>query len=564
MGNPRFWLLMLLVLGFYLAGNGRVALWDRDEPRYAQCSRQMMQSGDWVLPRLYDAVRYAKPPLIYWCQASCMRMFGDDAFAARLPSGVAMTATVGVIYLTLRKWRLSARAGWTAFVLATSALAVAAGKMCLTDAMLLLWVTIGQICIWLFITGRRSWATVVVYAIATGLAGLTKGPVVLGIQGMTLIAFWTLTRISPSPCKGECRGEGRTSSGATTCSTLTLTLSLAGRGDRRVLLKSALVVLIVGAIVLPWIILVEQRSPGFIMHSIRHDVVERMQSGLEGHKGPPGYYLVTIWATYFPWSLLLPGTIILAWKRRRLAPIRFALAAVVGPWIMFEIVQTKLPHYILPTFPPLAFLTADALVRGIRGRHKAFSDFGFFIGIVVWMVVVGMLALVPWMAVRKFEIPSASTAALSAGTLIYAACVFAMFAMKRLRAAGGVMGAGFAGIVMIAYLAYLPFADFLRLSPRIAHDMIARGATIPGEEIMIDYKEPSLAFHQGGTLREQKDDFLRVTSIAQWPRWIVMTDEIWSALPPQKQAALNTIAMYRGMNLADKGRVVTVRLTERK
>ncbi len=62
-------LLILAALGVYLAGNGRVSLWDRDEPRYAQTSRQMLQTGDWVVPHLLDKVRTAKPIFIYWCQA---------------------------------------------------------------------------------------------------------------------------------------------------------------------------------------------------------------------------------------------------------------------------------------------------------------------------------------------------------------------------------------------------------------------------------------------------------------------------------------------------------------
>ncbi len=542
MGRLRALILILLSLGLYLAGNGRVALWDRDEPRYAQCSRQMLQSGDWVVPHLYDAVRYAKPPLTYWCQAACMKALGDDAFAARLPSAIAMTVTVTVVYFVLRMWGMRARAGWTAFILATSALAILAGKMCLTDSLLLLWIMIGQMCLWLFITRRGGWSGLIIYAVATGLAGLTKGPVVLGVQGMTIVGYWLF---------------GRTLRGGDAGGTP------AARGDYAIG-KILTAIAIIAIIVVPWIALVEQRSPGFIMHSIRHDVIERAQTGLEGHTGYPGYYLLTIWASYFPWSLLLPGTIVLAWRHRRIPAIRFALAAAAGPWLMFEIVRTKLPHYMLPTFPPLACLTADALVRGIRKRHHAFADRGFFIAVMLWMVIVGMLSLVPWMAVRKFDIPNFGTALLSAGTLAYVACVFAMLAMRRLRGAAVAMGTGFGVIVLIAYLAYLPNATFLRLSPRIAQDMLARGATVPGEEIMIDYKEPSLAFHQGGTLRERKDDFLNVTPVEQWPKWMVMTDTIWTALPPAKQAALETIGTYRGLNLADKARVTDIRLTERK
>src|SRR5688500_9488746 len=70
----------------YFVGNERVSLWDRDEPRYAQCAREMLQTGDWVVPRLYGEPRTAKPPLIYWLQATAMKFLGETAAAARLPS----------------------------------------------------------------------------------------------------------------------------------------------------------------------------------------------------------------------------------------------------------------------------------------------------------------------------------------------------------------------------------------------------------------------------------------------------------------------------------------------
>src|SRR2546422_588144 len=95
-GRSRLFI-ALIALGaaaVYIAGNGSVSLFDRDEPRYAQCSRQMLQSGDWVVPRLFDEVRTAKPVFIYWCQAAAMKMLGDTAFAARLPSALAMPVTL--------------------------------------------------------------------------------------------------------------------------------------------------------------------------------------------------------------------------------------------------------------------------------------------------------------------------------------------------------------------------------------------------------------------------------------------------------------------------------------
>src|SRR4051794_23497186 len=169
-------LIILAALGVYLAGNGQVALWDRDEPRYAQTSRQMLQSGDWVVPRLLDQVRTAKPIFIYWCQASAMKLFGDNEFAARLPSAIAMTATLAILAIVTYRAIGPRRALWTTFILATSGLAIAAAKLCLTDAVLLLFVTVSQI--GLYALGRGRWARPVALTPATPdrPPGPAKGP----------------------------------------------------------------------------------------------------------------------------------------------------------------------------------------------------------------------------------------------------------------------------------------------------------------------------------------------------------------------------------------------------
>src|SRR5438046_1994947 len=129
--------------------------------------------------------------------------------------------------------------------------------------------------------------------------------------------------------------------------------------NTRPLLGIIIVVLVCG----PWILMMERRVPGYLHDTLLKEIWRRSREGQEGHRGPPGYYLLTVWATFFPWSLLLPAAIVQGFKRRHIPVIRFCLAAVIGPWLMFEIVQTKLPHYLLPIFPPLALLTADMLVR---------------------------------------------------------------------------------------------------------------------------------------------------------------------------------------------------------
>ena len=101
--------------------------------------------------------------------------------------------------------------------------------------------------------------------------------------------------------------------------------------------------------------------------------------------------------TYFPWSLLLPTTVLIAWRRRKLPQIRFAMAAVAGPWLLMEMVKTKLPFYILPAYPALAFLTADTLVRCMRGQFKELASKAFIIGLTVWALAAVAIGFSPWL-----------------------------------------------------------------------------------------------------------------------------------------------------------------------
>src|SRR5688572_30307071 len=123
-----FVLVLVAAAALYLAGNARVSLWDRDEPRYAQTSRQMLEGGDWVVPRFLDKVRTAKPVFIYWCQAAAMAAIGGDgdrgAFAARLPSAVAMLAVLAIAGVVVTRGAGPDRAFWTVLVLGSSVLAV--------------------------------------------------------------------------------------------------------------------------------------------------------------------------------------------------------------------------------------------------------------------------------------------------------------------------------------------------------------------------------------------------------------------------------------------------------
>ena len=544
MHRTYFWRIVLVIVAaaaIYLVGNHQVGLFDRDEPRYAQTAKQMLHSDppDWVVPRLLDQVRTAKPIFIYWCQATSMRFLGTGEFAARLPSAVAMVMILCLLAGVV--WRSAGpqHAMWTVFIFATCGLVVAAGKMCITDSVLLLWILIAQLCLCAIYLGRRSWPVVLTMWLAVGLAGLTKGPVVLGVQVTTLIvlAIFDLAASWHSPHRWRCAfGWWKH------------TRPLVG-------------LVVVAAIVGPWLWAIEQRSPGFLRQTILHDIWTRSTKPLEGHSGPPGFYLLTIWVTYFPWSLLLPTAATIAWKSRGDSKIRFALAAVIGPWVMMELVATKLVHYVLPAFPAIAFLTADALVKCMKKEHDDLVRPIVPVVAGIWAVLVAAAGSAPWLLVYRYgsiEAMLPALIAMSALGVAFGAVVFALFLRKRLDAAGVAMGVGMMAVAVWTFGIFLPRAEFMWVPKRVAAILHEHGGTRPDDVVMIDFKEDSLAYYQGGTIRRRDDDFLKLTPPAQWPTWVVLTREIHNDLPAPLRRHLQIVGHVTGWAYADGGRAVEV------
>jgi 4-amino-4-deoxy-L-arabinose transferase-like glycosyltransferase len=547
MSPPQRYLIVVFIAAaaLYLIGNDRVGLWDRDEPRYAQTSKQMLRSHppDWVIPRLLDDVRTAKPIFIYWCQAGAMWLLNStDPFAARLPSVVAMVITLIVLGIAIGKSIGWWRAFWTVFILSTSGLVIAAAKMCITDSVLLLWITIAQLCLFAVYQGNRSWLVTVTLWLSIGIALLTKGPVVLGIQLTTMIALAAMD-------VGQEWRSGRAWLNAIRW--WARTRPLVG-------------ILLAAAVVTPWLIQVQHREPTFLRRAFWHDVVARSMKPLEGHAGPPGYYLLTVWGTFFPWCIFLVAALPWAWRNRRLAPLRFALAAVIGPWILMEIVKTKLAHYVLPAFPPLAFITADMLFRAIRGQISDLRRPAFIGLVAIWAIIVAAIGAAPWLAMRRFDsLPTMAMIILTIAGIIYGASVFILFARRRIASAATTMGAGIIAVIAIFYMLYLPNAQFLWLPERIASVLLENGATRPGDVINLDYREDSLAYYQGGTIRTKENTYFTDTSRDRWAQWIVLTSDLWQKLPPDVRSRYEPTATLRGLAYAKRGAIVDVMVIRR-
>jgi 4-amino-4-deoxy-L-arabinose transferase-like glycosyltransferase len=547
--RPRSKVILAVIIfaaaALYLLGNDRISLWDRDEPRYAQCSRQMLNGyagpgahgPGFIVPHFLNDLRTEKPPLIYWLQATAMRWLGDNAFAARLPSAVAMIAVLLLLAVVFYRGVGPTRAVWAVFIMATSALTVMSAKMCLTDATLLLFTTIAQICVYAIYRGNRSGKVVALLWCMLGPGGLTKGPIVLATIGATIIALLLLDRWTEGTWNFHWWRALRVGIG----------------------------VAILAAINGPWLYLVNREEPTFLPR-LYHAAARHVGSVTEKHTAPPGFYLATIWGLFFPWCLLLPTTMTIAFRNRRIPLVRYCLAVTLGVWVIQEAMPTKLPFYILPTFPALALLTADALIRSIRRQFDDLHQRKFIVAVAVFCAVVVLMGLGPWLMfgglpMRVFHAsvdlsglaPRNASMAITIGAIVYAGAVLALFSGRKIAQGAIAMGVGAAVLFAVLFGAYLPNADYLRLTPRLAATLREKHIA-PGDGIMIEYKEPGLAFYEGGDLIENADRaYLEKTPPGKWPTWIIMPRTLFDAKPEAIRAKLQVIGEpVRGINYAGK------------
>ena len=526
----------------YFIGAGRVSLWDRDEAWYAQTSKQMLESGDWVAPRFLDSPRYAKPILIYWCQAASMKLFGPTALAARIPSAVAMVGTLTMLGVVLKGTVGAQRASLTILIFASSAIVIASAKMCLTDAVMLFFLTAAQLAMFSIYRSARASAEADptvnsapwLLWIALGGAILTKGPfplIVLLATMIALAAFDVRDWKSARAWRDASRWWWRL----------------------RPLLGTAIITIIVA----PWLIMLYRREPSALW-AMLGEPLRHLTSDQDSQWIYPVYYPLTIWLTYFPWSLLLPAALIYGWKRRKRPMARFALATILGNWIFAELMITKLPHYMLASFSSLAFLTAGVLSVWIR---RQIVPWQIKVGAAVWGAVSLFLALLPWVPKSHFEIPMAGAIAFSAVGILYAVLVVLLWNRRRPAAAATVMGLGMMLVIAILFGLYLPRATFLRVPQWAGEKLRSLNAS---DAIMIGFTEPSLAFYQGGTIRPKPDNFLTTASPSDWPNWIILTTDIYNDLPPDRRLYLEQIASYHGFDYNIPMRPVTVIIARKR
>ena len=463
----------------FLAGFFHIPPVDRDEARFAQATKQMIETGDFVDIRFQDETRYKKPVGTYWLQAAAVEL----AEAAGLPRArfriwlyriPSLFGAIGVVLGTY--WAalafVSRRAAFLAgLIMATSILLGVEARLAKTDAVLTFTVVAAMGAMaraYLAGQGERGidihpLATAAIFWTALAVGILIKGPLIVMIAGLAIVA-----------------------------------LALADRSAAWLLrLRPAIGAIFVLALVLPWFVAIILKSgDSFFVEAIGNDLLAKVESGQESHGVPPGFYFVLFWVTFFPGAMLAGLAAPAVWRARSDPGAKFLLAWLVPSWIVFELVPTKLPHYVLPLYPAIAILIVGVIDSGSLSRNRWLER-----GTMWWFILaagagLGLIALNAFIGAR-LGLPSWAFAA--------AAAILALFAWTLYRVDGpeAALVRAAAASIMLSIAAYaLTFAKIGGLFPAVPlADYVRSTECAYPSTITAGYHEPSLVFLAGTELK---------------------------------------------------------------
>lgn len=467
--------LLLFSLVALLPGFFTIPPVDRDEARFAQATKQMLESGQYVDIRFQDEVRYKKPVGIYWLQAGAVKA-GEAVgipsartkiWLYRLPSLFGAVGTVLLTYWTALAFVTRRSAVLAGVMMAASIILGVEARFATTDAMLLFTSTAAMGALARIYLARRrhpdqpvGWTMPALLWTAVAGGVLLKGPLILMFIGLTVIALSFADK------------------------------SWAWAKAIRPLTGIAWMLFLV----LPWFIAIVAKSgESFFVQALGHDMLDKVVTGQEAHGAPPGTYLLAFFLTFWPGSVLAAPAAPAVWKARRELGARFLLAWLVPSWIIFEMAMTKLPHYVMPLYPAIAILIAGVvegnalakirwMVRGTVGWFL--FPAGISIAVVVGFVVLDRsLGLLAW--------PFAAVAMILS---LFAWWLYELDGAERalLRAS---MASVFVAITVFAVT--FPALPALFPSEMIAREVSATGCTQPHVAATYSYQEPSLVFLEG-------------------------------------------------------------------
>ncbi len=439
---------------------------------YGQVGKEMAHAGlsGWLSPHYGGQLWFDKPPLFYWLTALSMRLFGISEFAARLPSALLAVELVAVTYaLARRAYPQTPKAAlWAGFTLATCVQFFLLARAAVTDMTLALTLTLALFALYVWTqTNQGRW--IALAGVMTGLAALTKGPVALVLIGVQTIAYLCLTRQAKRLLSPALWG------GFALC-------------------------LIVG---LPWFLaMIHLHGQLFIKGFLEANNVTRYLQAEHKETSPFWFFLPVLLGGFFPWSLALPGALILAWRQgreewqKRLAdnPALFLGLWVALVFVFFSASQSKLITYIFPLYPAAAVLVGYWLTvsseRYKVSRANRRETLSLFVPLWVYAVLLLILEGLLYKTGQKYHISQSTLNLWNAVTIPSA--VFCIIGDSR---AWRLPGLTIPFILLVAWCSPTWNTREADVSERKLSAIAAQTAPPDGVIHALGFKHPSLRYY---------------------------------------------------------------------
>ena len=363
-----------------------IPLVDSDEGLHATVAQQMVEKGDWIVPRLLDKPFLDKPILYFWAIAASLKIFGMSEAAVRLPG--LLFGMLGTLTTAAIAWRMLGRlTGLIAGMFyASMFLPVALVQLPTHDVALVSWVNLALLCFWESDRGvsqRRTWAWTGAASVVLGLAILTKGLAGVALVGIAYGGYLIVSRrLRCIHC-----------------------------------LRAALALTVAAVIGSSWYLAVDHANPGYLSYYFFDRHVLGFLTNSQPHGLEPWWYYVPILIFGgFPWITYLPVLVqdaVSRWQNRTPAvtdahgnrPLLLLACWFVGCTLFLTVAHSKFITYIWPVFPAMAILAAIVWARRIDGVLSDVAN--RWMSRIVWFTcLIGPLGLPATFAIAQIVLPT--------------------------------------------------------------------------------------------------------------------------------------------------------------